>query len=331
VAREQGGRKPGYVVLTRIGLLMATFIFAALGAGAAIGADDVLCPDGSIPDADTGVCRGETSDDGDSGRQPDGDPGKDEFVENRVCAYQNEQHPKAKIVPCVGPSGVWSNYYDCYVGSPSDPQPPKSDEEWKGHTDGAIYACYRRWNGHPSPDGPGALQRVWLREPPVDLEQLARHAVDEMNLRAIEIGLSVPDLPDRMIYTGAPVWMWTADPSPATTGPNRLSASAGGVTVTARARLASITWSMGDGRRVVCTGERRARGTVYKPRYGMAESPTCGYRYKHPAAKVGIAAASHWVVDWAGSGQSGTFEFDLTRRTTRPVGEIQVLIRTGKH
>jgi hypothetical protein len=176
---------------------------------------------------------------------------------------------------------------------------------------------------------PGVDTTIWLEQEPeeIDLQAMARRAVASLDLRAIEIGLSVADRPDRMIYVGAPVWMWTADPDRQTLGPNTATASAGSVTVAIHARLAKVTWDMGEGKKVVCAGTRRATGTIYKPAFGLADSPTCGYRYQHPRKSVDIAAISHWVVDWRGAGETGVIEFDLTRRTTRPVGEIQVLIR----
>ena len=42
-------------------------------------------------------------------------------------------------------------------------------------------------------------------------------------------------------------------------------------------------------------------------------------------AKTTIRAISHWVVDWRGAGETGSIEFDLTRTTDRPVGEIQIV------
>jgi hypothetical protein len=251
-----------------------------------------------------------------------GTPGGGDKTTPRKCWYSGQK------IPCSDPqSGVWLDSAQCYV-SRTDPQPPKSDPVWGGHTDGAIYLCFNPWQGAPSPDPVGAGTLIWLPEPPisVDPEELARRAIDSMGLRAIEVGLSVKDLPGRMIYVGAPVWMWTANPSAETLGPNTASASAGGITVTAEARVESIDWSMGDGATVKCVGEHRARGTIYKRAFGVVESPTCGYRYEQPTASTTITATSHWVIDWYGGGASGTVTMDLERSTNRPVGEVQVLV-----
>jgi hypothetical protein len=310
-------------MLTAVRLLIACCLLVASSSTAVADTTDVKCPDGSDPNPITYECNGDATDDGSSGQE---DPGKETFTGKREC-IDDGGNGKPTKVDCVSGFGVWSNGYDCYVGPREDPQPPKTDEVWEGHTDGAIYSCYNPdRKPSDSPDPVGFLRRVWLRNTPIDQEQLARHAVDQMNLRAIEIGLSVPDLPDRMIYVGAPVWMWTNDPAAETLGPNSLSATAGNVTVTARAHLDSITWTMGDGHQITCAGTHRAKGTPYKPGYGNTASPTCGYRYQHPARRVTIQPVSHWSVDWTGPGQNGTFAFDLTRNTTRRVGEIQVVI-----
>lgn len=232
-----------------------------------------------------------------------------------MCTYLGSE------VPCATTAGIWSQARQCYLRL-TVPQPPPSDPAWQGHDDGAVYGCY-------SPvDNFTAVSYLWLPESPagIDQEALARRAVDSMRLRAIQIGLPVPDDDEHMIYVGAPVWLWAADPDLHTLGPQTASATAGGITVTATARLEGITWNMGDGTSVRCNGEHRARGTVYKPAYGMADSPTCGHRYQHPRKAATITATSRWAVEWNGPADSGTFTFDLARATTRRIGEIQVLI-----
>ncbi|MFB7160970.1 hypothetical protein [Streptomyces sp. NPDC056242] len=64
-------------------------------------------------------------------------------------------------------------------------------------------------------------------------------------------------------------------PSATTFGP--ASASAGGVTVTAK--VSSIRWDMGDGTTAACAG----RGTRYAPSRGKTMSPDWGHRYKAPS------------------------------------------------
>jgi hypothetical protein len=49
--------------------------------------------------------------------------------------------PDGVAIPCRDGNSWWSNDLSCYIAL-ADPQPPKSDPSWAGHTDGAIYTCY---------------------------------------------------------------------------------------------------------------------------------------------------------------------------------------------
>lgn len=127
-----------------------------------------------------------------------------------------------------------------------------------------------------------------------------------------------------------PAWMWIADPGESTTGPITRSATGGGITVTATARLDRVVWSMGDGATVTCTGSA-AEGTAYHVSYGTVSSPTCGHTYTtmsddQPGDAYTVTATSYWTVTWAGGGASGTIPLTLTRSTQVRIGELQVLI-----
>ena len=60
-------------------------------------------------------------------------------------------------------------------------------------------------------------------------------AIENMHLRAIDIGIAPEPGPDSIGLVGMPVWMWAANPDEHTVGPITESASAGGITVTATA------------------------------------------------------------------------------------------------
>jgi hypothetical protein len=141
-----------------------------------------------------------------------------------------------------------------------------------------------------------------------------------MQLRPIGIGIVPEDKPGSVGIVGMPQWMWVDEPAPNTFGPITASASAGGHTVTATARVDRTVWDMGDGTRVTCVGA----GTPYEDRYDIADSPDCGYRY----AKQGeyeVSATSYWTVEWEGIGQTGTIPMDRTSRTSIVMGEAQVI------
>ncbi|MFF9451134.1 ATP/GTP-binding protein, partial [Streptomyces althioticus] len=161
------------------------------------------------------------------------------------------------------------------------------------------------------------------QEPPaVDPAVVAQQVVDKMRLEG-------PDIASPRAagtYTvGVPMWMWV-NQSATTYGPNTASASAGGVTVTATAKVSKIVWQMGDGSAVTCVGA----GTPYKGSSDMTESPTCGHRYSKtsgdaPGGRYSVTATSTWTIDWQGGGQSGQLEEIRQSDTQVAVGELQVV------
>jgi hypothetical protein len=78
---------------------------------------------------------------------------------------------------------------------------------------------------------------------------------------------------------------------------------------------------MGDGKTVQC-----GRGTVYEDRFGTASSPTCGHTYVKQG-RYTVTAESSWVVDWAGVGQTGSIDLEVSRDAQLTIGEAQVLIQ----
>ncbi|MEU6212741.1 ATP/GTP-binding protein [Streptomyces sp. NPDC047023] len=159
----------------------------------------------------------------------------------------------------------------------------------------------------------------------MDPAVLAQQAVDSMLLRGPDIGIT--PRPGGKGVVGMPVYMWTATGTE-TYGPNTASASAGGITVTATARVSKIVWNMGDGKTVTCT----SAGTPYKPEYGKQASPDCGHRYDKPSSTTGsgafhVTATSTWSIDWqvTGGAQTGTLTEIRTSAVDINVAEVQVL------
>jgi len=238
-----------------------------------------------------------------------------------TCSYAGEQ------IPCTSAMGTWWASRSCYVAL-ADPQPPQDTVVWEGHTDGAIYQC------SPPVAMPGtATTFFWAASNPVggpSPRALADQAVEAMNLRAGLIGIVPEPGPGKVGIVGMPAWMWIADPGESTVGPITRSASGGGVTVTATARLDRVVWSMGDGATVTCAGPA-AVGTPYEDRFGASSSPTCGHTYTRmsddaPSDAYTVTATSYWTVTWSGGGASGTIPLDFSRSTQVTIGEIQVLI-----
>jgi hypothetical protein len=240
---------------------------------------------------------------------------------------QGLSEPAAGPVPCSSKYGFWSNAYNCYI-SPVQPPPPAGDPSWQGHkpADGAVYLCYQ-----PQTD---IDIRIWAQDPPPGSasgptpREVAQLAIDRLNLRAVDIGITPEPGPNRVGLVGMPVWLWVKAPDSHTFGPATASATAGGTTVTATARVQQISWDMGDGTEVVCA----TAGMPYRASYGNRRSPDCGHVYStssagQPGERFTVTATSQWVVRWAGAGQTGTIRLDGLRRSVQiAVGEAQVLV-----
>ena len=241
---------------------------------------------------------------------------------------QGVTKPPPGPVPCTSSAGYWSNSYHCYI-KPLNPQPPAGDPSWQGHSpaDGAVYNCYQ-----PQTD---LLIMIWAQDPPPNSgagptpRDVAQLAIKQMNLKAINIGITPKPGANSVGLVGMPVWLWAAGPDPHTWGPATASATAGGIAVTATAKVSEITWDMGDGNEVTCT----KAGTPYKASYGDTRSPDCGYVYTTSSSNEAggtytVTATSDWVITWAGAGQTGTIRLNgLTRSVQIAVGEAQVLVQ----
>ncbi len=237
--------------------------------------------------------------------------------------------PPPGPVPCSSEYGYWSNGYRCYI-SLLDPQPPAGDPNWQGHEpgDGAVYNCYQ-----PQTD---LLIWIWSQDPPPNSgtgptpREVAQIAIEQMDLRAIDIGITPEPGEDSIGIVGMPVWMWAANPDEHTVGPITESATAGGITVTATATLHKITWDMGDGTKVDVHDRRHA------VQGGVRQHEVAGLRARlreveleaEQDGKYTVTATSDWVITWEGAGQTGTIRLNgLTRTVAIAVGEAQVLVQ----
>lgn len=204
------------------------------------------------------------------------------------------------------------------------PAPPKTDTIWRGHNDGGIYQCLV-----PGSDVNGdRVLLFWAAGPPPaapsppDPRVLARRAMKSMRLKAVNIGIVPEPRPGSIGIIGLPTWMWVAGPGETTWGPITRTASAGGFTVTATARVKKVVWDMGDGTEVVCF----SKGTPYADSFGRQPSPDCGHTYTRQGSHV-VTATSFWSVTWAGVGESGVIPLDLSQTTNITMGESQVINR----
>lgn len=182
------------------------------------------------------------------------------------------------------------------------------------------------YQGHPSVGGSGWWPPGTWYEGTCSLTGVIRNprlvpqltAAEVAELARAQLGLPVPALaadPARDQLVHLPTWLWLVDGWEVVTA----TASVPGISVTATARPASVSWRTGDGSTVTCTGP----GTRFRPGADpRASSPDCGHTYRRSsAAQPGgtylVQATVHWSVSWSGGGQFGTFPEMTTSSTTR--------------
>lgn len=257
-----------------------------------------------------------------AGEDPDIGAGKCEVIKFCVDVGVGEE-TGGSSGQAGGSQGDGNSKVECKY-TKVDPKPPAAWPGWKGadpkKNDVYFYGCTD--DGQNDPDG---FVVVPLRQPPVpqvDPRELAQRAVDSMTLLGPDI--ASPRAAGK--YTvGVPIWMWVRR-SATTYGPNTASATAGGVTVTATAKVSKIVWTMGDGASVTCNGP----GTPYTPSQGMAQSPDCGHMYSKTSAGAQngtfpVTATSTWTISWQGGGQAGQLTEVRQSDVQVAVGEVQVV------
>ncbi len=313
-------RRVAAALLLLAGAFGTVLVVTTEQAGAARRDDQVIC---TIRDPDTGECVATITT---PGAPPTGQPPPPAGGAAAGPAPQCKQGDT--VVPCSSPVGAWSNELQCYLQE-AVPPPPADDPAWAGHfPDGAVYLCEQNLPGQA---GGLRVTLLWQPGPPkvptLSPEDAARTLVARLGLRAVQVGSAPEPGPDRLGLVGLPVWLWAADPGRTTTGPATLTAAAGGRAVTLTAGLDRITWGMGDGASVVCTGP----GTPYATRFGVRASPDCGYRYtrtsrSRPGGAYPVTATSDWSVAWASGTARGVIGLQLASTTSLRIGEAQALV-----
>lgn len=158
----------------------------------------------------------------------------------------------------------------------------------------------------------------------VDPAVVAHRAVEEMELPDPVIRTSPDEAFTQVVRV--PTWMWL---DKSVWEPVSETASAPGVKVTATATPQKVTWTMGDGNRVVCEGP----GTPYSKKYEpSAKSPDCGHVYRRtsigqPEEAFEISATITWAVQWQGAGEAGTVPgVETTAEVPVRVSEAQAVV-----
>lgn len=233
-------------------------------------------------------------------------------------------------IPCGDGNRYWSNDRQCYNQMVPGKWPARP-----GHfsENAGYYSCDKGPYGGQDVGGSVPAQYYWSEAVPPGLTVLppgvaAQRLIDSFDLRGIDVGMAPevnPDWGHRRSYVGIPVWLWVDNPQPLTWGPYSQTATLGGQTITATARVSSALWNMGDGRTFAC-----GAGTAYNEGYGLADSPTCGHRYlqtseNQPGDRFRVSVTSYWVIEWESiNGASGTVNLSTTSDTVElEVNELQ--------
>lgn len=244
-----------------------------------------------------------------------------------------------KAVDCKSSDGVWSNADACYwaLQNPQDAPPPG-----KNAGDGAWYVCTSTENSLLGGTGAGYKRvgaPVWRdngQAPPEVVQitpaQAAAQVVKTMKFTPVQTGLSMDVTKSSRWNVGIEQWMWIENAADKTArGPQTKTAVAGGVQVTANAKLMYVDYDMGDGTKKRCA----PTSTKYYLQAGRKPAPSCGYVYEKMSPQEGkgtyrITATAHWDVEWTGEGQTGVIPMEVTSTRDIRVGEIQVLnVPTG--
>lgn len=213
-------------------------------------------------------------------------------------------------VPCTREGLPWSDTQQCYY----EQQPLRADIGLlEGHEHEVLMGCRFEETG----------RHFWAplpEENPPDPQVLLQQALDRMQLEPITIGtypgtLELSEKASTVVNWN--MWLWVEKPAENTWGPISRTVTLNGYSLTATAEVSHIIWDMGNGDTVRC--QKGQKWNRLKRRNQKA--PTCGYMYTEEGTYP-ITATTHWTINWAGVGQSGTLNLELSRTETMKVVEI---------
>ena len=180
--------------------------------------------------------------------------------------------------------------------------------------------------------------------PGTDPQTLVRTAVASLGLHPPEVGVGAyvyPKYEDWGLswWVGAPLWLWTNTDDDLQWGTHTLTATDGGLSVTATVTSTTISFNPGNGDSPVTCG---TPGTPrpWNPNDLLSHhSPSgCEYTYLHTNtlgdknSRFTVTATVTWTVAWSSSdGQHGTFT-TTTTSTDNPaihIGELRTVLVSG--
>lgn len=258
----------------------------------------------------------------------------------KSCSIDGEE------IPCKEGDAHWQPGAQCYMKLAEEQDSPPSGQ---AKTDGAWYTCQhvsvseegvgcvaaQSFLGDLPDDrqlcGSSILSSEWSESPPPGVAQLtpaqaAQRLVESFQLKGPDFTTSISKPESGAV--GLPVWLWVPKENQKALnwGPYKKSATLGGVTISAEARVSSVAYDMGDGTKETCLGA----GHRYWPQTNLEESPNCGHRYEKMSPGEGkspyqIEGRATWQVKWSGGGDSGQITTYTDSTRDGYVGEIQVV------
>jgi len=241
----------------------------------------------------------------------------------------------------------WNPTFDlyCHVGNYSADNPLwDSHRDSAGNPIGTLYECLNNLN-----DLSNNLIR-WADDSPVtppvpgtDPETLVRTAVAQLGLHPPEVGVGAyvyPNYTDWGLswWVGAPMWLWTDSDDDLQWGTHTISASDGGLSVTATVTSTSVAFDPGDGGSpVTCSSAGTSR--PWNPDDLLSNHSPSGCEYTYMTintpgdkdSRYTVSAEVTWTVTWSSSdGQYGTFTttMDSTDNPAIHVGQLRTVLVT---
>ncbi|ACU77420.1 putative ATP/GTP-binding protein [Catenulispora acidiphila DSM 44928] len=231
---------------------------------------------------------------------------------------------QAETSPQKGNSRGGAPIHDCaLVPDPSHGGQPS------GNSGGAAGSWYQ-WRCQDSSDQqnltaiPKNDLETWVPTPTMSPGDVAQAAAKEIHLPAPAMNTSPRDgVPQ---WVNFPMFLWTDSLD---WHPLSATANVPGLQASATATPEKLTWDMGDGSVVTCTGP----GTPFTDSTpATSVSPDCGYVYRRASdaessGEFTVRVTESWRVTWTGGGQSGTLpDLAATSSIAVRVAESQALV-----
>lgn len=159
--------------------------------------------------------------------------------------------------------------------------------------------------------------------PQIAPQQAAQTAIARLQFTAAGPGAGPTSADNGLPFdapVGYPVWLW-ADGG--TTTNRAVSDAVAGMAVRITIHFDHLAWDAGDGSGTfTCgTGTEWVKGAA-EP---AANSPTCGHVYQD-MGRYTITATTHWTINWAAGGQTGTQPMAIAESRPFSVGELQTVL-----